>query len=185
MKLPAFFKKKERKEETLVNEKKEPGETPYDTVRRIGIAGYQARYFDQCKEIWKTKVPSSGQADTLQGEMLRQVEKLCCEACDNGNINWDGDFAWFCDFLLETFVNSGAFDSVYLEKLTAVLAVIKRCGEYATNYNAGKISEEQVEPDRMAYAEEDIYNFLRDGVALVAQKYPHDIPFQKKDFIHR
>ncbi|MDO5325594.1 MAG: hypothetical protein Q4G00_02620 [Clostridia bacterium] len=185
MKLPAFFKKKECKKETLVAAEKEPWENPYDTVRRMGIAGYQARYFDQCKEIWKAKVPASGQADTLQGEMLRQVEKLCYEACDNGNINWDGDFAWFCDFLLESFTNSGTFDSVYLEKLTAVLAVIKRCGEYAADFNAGKIPEEQAEPDRMAYTEEDIYDFLRDSVALVSQKNPQDIPYQKKDFIHR
>lgn len=42
--------------------------------------------------MWKNLVPKSGQADILQGEMLRQAEKLRKEACQNGNINWDDNF---------------------------------------------------------------------------------------------
>lgn len=44
-------------------------------------------------------VPKSGQADNLQGELLREAEALRCEAQDNGNINWDYDHAYFCDFI--------------------------------------------------------------------------------------
>jgi hypothetical protein len=44
------------------------------------------------KWVWKNLVPKSGQAETVQGELLRIVEKLRWEAQGNGNINWDPAF---------------------------------------------------------------------------------------------
>lgn len=35
----------------------------------------------------------------MQGELLREIEKIRCEAQDNGNINWDDDYSYFCDFI--------------------------------------------------------------------------------------
>ncbi len=59
----------------------------YEKIEQIGIKGYSQIYFDECKKIWKNFVPKSGQADNLQGEMLRQAVKLRNEACNNGNVN--------------------------------------------------------------------------------------------------
>jgi hypothetical protein len=47
------------------------------------------RYLEEAKFIWKNFVPPSGQADTVQGELLRAVEKLRDESLRNGNANWD------------------------------------------------------------------------------------------------
>lgn len=41
--------------------------------------------------LWQELVPSRGQADTLQGELVRIVGKLTDEAYRNGNGNWDED----------------------------------------------------------------------------------------------
>ena len=41
-------------------------------------------YFEEAKSIWQTYVPKSGQAETVQGELLRAVEKLRDEAIRNG-----------------------------------------------------------------------------------------------------
>lgn len=49
--------------------------------------------------IWKNLVPSSGQAETVQGELLRANEKLRDEAQRNGNINWDSGFVILIEFL--------------------------------------------------------------------------------------
>jgi hypothetical protein len=54
----------------------------YDRVNEIGIRNYQSVHFEECKYIWKNMVPKSGQADSLQGELLRQAEKLHHEACN-------------------------------------------------------------------------------------------------------
>jgi hypothetical protein len=52
--------------------------------------------------IWRNLVPKSGQADTVQGELLRAVEKLSWEAQNNGNINWDDRFEMLIEFLRAT-----------------------------------------------------------------------------------
>jgi hypothetical protein len=49
------------------------------------------RWTVEQKRLWKELVPSSGQADTLQGELVRIAGKLTDEAYRNGNANWDGD----------------------------------------------------------------------------------------------
>ena len=66
--------------------------SPLDAVNELGILGYEMKHFDICKLLWKTKVPRHGQADNVQGEMLRQAEKLRNEARDNGNMNWDSNY---------------------------------------------------------------------------------------------
>lgn len=71
-------------------------ESAYAVVNKLGLRGYKPKYFKECKRIWKKLVPKQGQADTVQGELLREVEKLRHEAWNNGNINWDDNFAWFC-----------------------------------------------------------------------------------------
>ena len=49
-------------------------------------------YFEEAQSIWKTYVPKRGQAETVQGELLRAVEKLRDESTRNGNVNWDDGF---------------------------------------------------------------------------------------------
>ena len=39
--------------------------------------------------LWKSLVPPQGQAETLQGELIRIAGKLTDEAFRNGNMNWD------------------------------------------------------------------------------------------------
>lgn len=46
-------------------------------------------YFETAKIIWQKLVPKSGQAKTVQGELLRAIEKLRDEAQRNGNINFN------------------------------------------------------------------------------------------------
>lgn len=57
-------------------------ESMYTAVNKLGIRGYQALHFETCKRMWKEIVPKSGQANSLQGELLRQAEKL--RNCDCG-----------------------------------------------------------------------------------------------------
>jgi hypothetical protein len=41
--------------------------------------------------LWNDLVPPDGQADTLQGELIRIAGKLTDQAFRNGNMNWDED----------------------------------------------------------------------------------------------
>jgi hypothetical protein len=73
--------------------------------------------------IWKNLVPKSGQADSIQGEMLRAIEKLRWEAQENGNINWDDSFEMFIDFLHNTL---GTEESFSKETKTSIIADLER-----------------------------------------------------------
>lgn len=82
------------------------------------------KYFEDAKYLWKTSVPKSGQADTVQGELMRAVEKLRWEAQNNGNGNWDDenghineDFVRFCDFLEETLAVTPPFEKDSLQEI--------------------------------------------------------------------
>lgn len=37
------------------------------------------KYFEEAKYIWGNYVPNSEQADTVEGELIRAIERLQCE----------------------------------------------------------------------------------------------------------
>ena len=55
------------------------------TMDAIICEEYEQQYFDECKYIWKNYVPQAGQADNLQGELLKigraSVGKECVRRC--------------------------------------------------------------------------------------------------------
>lgn len=69
------------------------------------------------KEMWRLYVPKDGQADTVQGELLRSVEKLRWEAQKNGNINWDDSFVLFCDYIENVLTTSNVFNFLTKRKI--------------------------------------------------------------------
>jgi hypothetical protein len=52
--------------------------------------------------IWRNLVPGWGPCDSVQGELLRSIEKLRVEAQNDGNANWDDGFAGYVDYLDRT-----------------------------------------------------------------------------------
>jgi hypothetical protein len=60
------------------------------------------KYSEQAQQLWQDYVPDDGQANTVQGELLRVVEKLRDEARRNGNLNWDDNFELMLSFLSDT-----------------------------------------------------------------------------------
>lgn len=160
-------------------------ESMYAAVNTLGIRGYRPRRFETLKRIWREQVPQSGQADFLQGELLRQAEKLRDEAQRNGNLNWDDNFEWFCGFIAETLEGSGVLDEGQTKKVRGALDYVRECGNYARRYNDGEIPDEEANPMLFAYVDDDLYDFVEDAIALFAERNPEPIPYEKKDFIYR
>ena len=48
----------------------------------------EVRWWEEQPRLWKELVPRSGQAGTIQGELIRCTGKLTDEAYRNGNVNW-------------------------------------------------------------------------------------------------
>lgn len=87
------------------------------------------KYSEQAKALWKSSVPSRGQADTVQGELLRAIEKLRDEGMRNGNINWDEGHQMLLDLLRSTLLGDdtlGAESKVALVRDLDCLANYER-----------------------------------------------------------
>ncbi|WP_188195488.1 hypothetical protein [Nonomuraea sp. SYSU D8015] len=79
------------------------------------------QYAADARHIWKTYVPPRGQADTVQGELLRAVEKLRDEAQRNGNVSWDEHHERLLAYLSERLMGSESFDAETSRQLLADL----------------------------------------------------------------
>lgn len=146
---------------------------------------YEPEYFEACKFIWKTYVPKSGQSTVLQGELLRELEKLRLEAQDNGNINWDSDFSYFCDFIAETLCNQTIYTDDEKSKIKLILAYLQECGNYAARYNKGQIPDKELDVEKIAYVDDNLYNIVADAIGRLQMKQPDPIPFEKNSEIKR
>ena len=155
------------------------------TIETLMAEEYQQRYFEECKYIWKNYVPKSGQSSVLQGELLRQIEQLRGEAQDNGNINWDEDFEYFCDFIKETLCSQDIFSEEEKEKFTLILNHFKECGKYAVRLQDGQIPDSEVDVEKIAYVKDNLYDIVADAIGQLQSKHTAPIPFEKNEDIAR
>lgn len=146
---------------------------------------YKQEYFDECKFIWKNYVPKNGQATTLQGELLREIEKIRCEAQDNGNINWDNDYTYFCDFISKKLSEQTIFSKSEKEEIVLIMSYLKECGIYAQNYHKGEILENTVDIDKLAYVKDNLYDIICDKIGQLHKEHGTALPYEKNTFIKR
>lgn len=146
---------------------------------------YEQKYFDECKFIWKSYVPKNGYSTVLQGELLRELEKLRCEAQDNGNINWNEEFSFFCDFIKETLFSQTIYSDEEKEKYKLILSYFKECGDYAVKYHSGHISDEDLEIEKIAYTDDNLYNIIADAIGRFSISCKNPIPFDHSHISNR
>ena len=73
-------------------------------------------YLEKGKFIWQNFVPKSGQAETVQGELLRAIEKLRDEAHRNGNANFNKN----CHGILVEYLREKLTDKKILDRKSVV-----------------------------------------------------------------
>jgi hypothetical protein len=82
-------------------------------------------YLEEGRSIWKQFVPATGQAETVQGELLRAVEKLRDEAVRNGNGNWDEGFEMLLSCLECHLPDPRVFPATTISRIEAILSVLR------------------------------------------------------------
>ncbi len=138
-------------------------------------------YIKKANELWEAYVPESGQAATVQGELLREIEALRTEAQENDNINFDEDYAYFCDFILRTLKAARSSSYFKLFRISRALAAIKRYGTLAAQYNRGELGEQEflaLHKGRPAFAyhDNDLYDIVLEGIVDFCEANPHPLP---------
>ena len=68
--------------------------------------------------------------------------KKRCEAQDNGNINWDDDYSYFCDFICERLCEQPIFTATEKDEVILIMSYLKKYGIYAQKFNCEEIPEE-------------------------------------------
>lgn len=71
-------------------------------------------------------VPPSGAASSVQGEILRSVNRLAGEERRNGNMNWSEGYIQFVDFLRLHLLDNTTFDSARCSELSAHLTTVEQ-----------------------------------------------------------
>ena len=97
---------------------------PGSTLR--GDAAPQVNYAEIKKDLWTQYVPQSGQADTVQGELIRAVERLGDEAIRNGNINWSQGHRIFVAYLRQHLLDAAVFPPEDIERSKGILKRLRR-----------------------------------------------------------
>ncbi len=123
------------------------------------------KYKQEVAAIWNNQVPKIGQADSVQGELLRAIEKLRDEAQRNGNQNWDDGFEILRQYLAEKLGSSDAHNLLAKRKIKKDLV---RLADYSH-----------------PYTNDDLYDRLADVLVEWNKKHPEPIKRDKNLQLHR
>lgn len=103
--------------------------------------------------LWENLVPPSGQADTIQGELIRAVERLRSEAQRNGNGNWNEHYEMLIDFLETHLCDEDLFSEAMCEHIEIDLNRLR-------------------DSARSPYLDDDLYDRLLERVVTFCEHNP-------------
>ena len=79
----------------------------------------KADWRTEFKRFWTDLVPPQGQANTVQGELVRAVAKLKDEAYRNGNQNFGANHRIPCKYVRETMADTEVFDDEEIRSINS------------------------------------------------------------------
>jgi len=122
-------------------------------------------YLETAKVIWKKLVPKSGQADTVQGELLRAIEKLRDEAQRKGN----GNYSKNCHGILINYLKEYLLDKTVFNEDTL---------------SKTKKDLKQISYKTMPYTEDDIYDNITNRIIDWYLKNPKQLAHIKNNKLY-
>lgn len=90
------------------------------------IVAKSSSWDDQHQELWELLVPSSGAADTVQGEVVRLSGKIHHELHGNGGMNWDPDFKAMADAFMSHVASGKPLPKAELDEVAEIIKAVKR-----------------------------------------------------------
>ena len=69
------------------------------------------------QRLWKELVPATGQATTVQGELIRAIGRLSDEAYRNGNYNFDKGHRIQCKYLRKNLEDPSVFSEGEIQEI--------------------------------------------------------------------
>ncbi|WP_299803395.1 hypothetical protein [uncultured Shewanella sp.] len=140
-------------------------------VSEIAIIGNSA---DTVLWIWEHLVPTSGQCQTLQGEIIRVLELLAWEAQANSNLNWDANFDKMLLFLRRAFLSSDypLASRFSIETRLSIEADINRLAHFILPTEL----DSRIYNEELPYIKDDLYDRLAAHLVGYCRIEPNLIP---------
>ena len=126
----------------------------------------KGRYEKERKELWDRLVPEEGEADTIQGEMVRAISWIYREYCVNGNCNWYPGLRYrnLATFLNRQLRKGGVFDRETIRQIQS---------EFNDMRTMGRKWDYDFKRER-----EGLYDRMMDRVIEWCLHHPEPIPRQ-------
>jgi ankyrin repeat protein len=103
----------------------------HDSTSPILVNG--TTWQNQFEELWDFLIPSSGNAKTVQGEVIRIAGKVRDEIYRNGGGNWDIDFKKMLDAFLVYLNSDNTLSIDEIEKAKLLVKDIRKSGDAETD----------------------------------------------------
>lgn len=132
----------------------------------------KGRYQKECGDLWRQLVPASGQADTVQGELIRVVVKLEDECFRNGNMNWDMGHRMLTNFLQKYLRDTNLFDAATIGQIESDIADIR---DFGSGKKQPNFKENQ----------EDAFDRITDRIVEWCQAHPEPVKHEKNAKLKR
>ena len=136
----------------------------------------KGKYDKEYGDLWDKYVPKSGQANTVQGELVRAIGRLASEAYRNGNINWDAGFRILVTFLQKHLADPAVFDRKTVAQIKNDLSAIG---------NMGNGSSPMDFADYDSAKRDDVYDRITDRVVEWCVDHPKAIRLPKNPKLKR
>jgi hypothetical protein len=118
----------------------------HDTARET--FALSARTF---AELWDVLVPEEGQANSIQGEILRAVGRLATEDRRNGCVNWDKDYEQLVEFLRAWLPNERVFNAAQRDRIFQDLDAVMLNGREGIPHQVIRVIFGRLIEDAVAY----------------------------------
>ena len=148
---------------------------------------YIMHYSKECSYIMNELVPQRGQAESLQGELLREIEKLRYEAQTNGNQNWDEWFEFFCGHIRDKLCEQSFFTYEEKQNISDIMELFRSCGDYVINvvFNDDLPEDYPIDIDRIAYVDDDLYDYIADKIGQMHVELGQLVKYEKNPDMYR
>jgi polyhydroxyalkanoate synthesis regulator phasin len=83
-------------------------------------------YFKLAQDIWEKDVPQNGQSKTIQGELIRSIEKLREEAQRNGNANYDEGHSMMLEYVSDILIDNKVFSDKQNTKIKEIISELEK-----------------------------------------------------------
>ena len=70
-------------------------------------------------------------------------------------------------------------------KICVIMNYLKECGVYAQRFNDGKISDNDVLPEKLAYTKDNLYDIICDFIGELQSVHPEPLRYEKNKLIKR